>query len=231
MADTKNNEKSTLDGAKLASGLSAMSGLTSLLTPTGNADIADTSQQWDAISNMKGGMRGDYNSFDQIASEYSSISNLQPDLDYDTIRGGSTGQRVGSTVSSTLSGAAAGAKVGGVYGAIAGAVIGLGKGVGEWITGNQKAKNEQSILQSEQQAAQEIAGMRRNTAADNLSTSNFNNAYANRAALGGQLERKTMNIRDFADAVKARRTESDRTHSAGIVRVHCNGGTMIRIKR
>lgn len=215
--------------SKLTAGLGGITGM--LTASNGSAEIADTSQQRDAINSMNAVGRGSYNSFDQIASDYGSIQSAQPDLDYDVIRGGSTGQRIGNTLSATMSGAAAGAKVGGVYGAIAGAAIGLGKGVVDWVTGNKLAESEQSILQSNKKMAQEIGSMRISNSADDLMTSNFNDAYANRAAQGGQLQRKTMNIRDFANAVLARRREADRTHSAGIVRTHCKGGTMIRIKR
>lgn len=233
MADTNKQSGNGADWGKLSLGSSSvLGGLTAIQNASAaNSHIADTSQQWGAINSMDTVGRGNYSSFDQLSSDYDSLRNMQPDLDYDTIRGGSTGERLGNTLSATMSGAAAGAQVGGVYGAIAGAAIGLGTSVVGWLDGHQKAKAEQSILQSQQNTAKEIAGLRMSAAADNLSTSNFNNAYANRAAEGGQLQRKTMNIRDFANAVLARRREADRTHSAGIVRTHCKGGTMIRIKR
>lgn len=209
-----------------------LGGLTSMLTASdGNAQIADTSQQWGAINGLNSVGRGSYNSFAQLATDSTNLQSVQPDLDYDAIRGGSTGQRIGSTLSSTMSGAAAGAQVGGVYGAIAGAAIGLGKGVTDWISGNQSARNEQSILRSEQNTAQALAQQRMNNAADSLADANFGTAYANRAARGGQLERGTIDIRDFADSVLHRQRQSDQTHSAGLVRRHCKGGVMIRIKR
>ena len=209
-----------------------LGGLTSMLTfSNGNAQVGDTSQQWGAIGGLNSVGRGNYNSFGQIAADSVDLQSVQPDLGYDTIRGGSAGQHAGNTLSSAMSGAAAGAKVGGVYGAIGGAVLGLGKGAIDWVGGNSLAKSEQSILRSTRNTEQALAQQRVNNAADSLANANFGNAYANRAARGGQLRRNTMNIRDFADAVLARKRESDRTHSAGIVRTHCNGGTMIRIKR
>lgn len=223
--------------AKMAQGAvgaagSALSGLSSIVGISKDmASLGDTSAQENMIDSMNSMGRGDYGSFDQITSDYGGLQNMQPDLDYDTIRGGSTGERIGGTISSTLAGAAAGAQVGGVWGAVGGAVLGLGAGIGSWLTGNAKAKTKQSILQSQTDAARDIADTRLATAVDSLAESNYMNDYANRAAAGGRIERRATSMRTFADAIMNRQKVSDRTHSAGIVRRHGEGGTIIRIKR
>lgn len=223
--------------AKMAQGAvgavgTALGGLTSIVGVAGDmAGLADTTAQRNMISAVGDTGRGDYGSYDQIAADYGNVQEMQPDLDYDTIRGGSTAQRIGGTVSSALSGAAAGAQIGGPWGALAGGVIGLGAGIGSWLIGNAKAKTQQSIMQSQAQTAEELAGDRLRTASDNLAERNYGSAYANRAAGGGRIERRSAGLREFADVVMDRQRTSDRTHAAGIVRTHGEGGTIIRIKR
>lgn len=224
--------KTSMGSGALGAASSVLGGLTSIVgTAKEMATIADTTEQQNMIENIGNTGRGDYGSYDQIASDYGSLQSMQPDLDYDTIRGGSTKQRIGGTISSTLSGAAAGAKVGGVWGAVAGAVVGLGAGIGGWLTGNAKAKTQQSILQSQKNTAEELAGQRLRAATDSLAEDNYLADYAHRAAAGGRIERRQSVLRDFADGVMNRQRTSDMTHSAGIVRRHGEGGTIIRIKR
>ncbi len=197
------------------------------------ASTADLTQQNNTVAQMGQIGRGNYGSFDDIQQDYTQLGQLGNSLDYsyDTVRGKSNGELAGDVLSTTATGAMTGLQVGGPWGALAGAVVGLGAGLGGVFTGNAKAKMEASLGQANANRATAIAQQNINTNSDNLRNSNFNNAFANRAARGGQLEKKTLNVKEFSEMVLNRQRQADRTRSLGIVRQHCKGGTMIRIKR
>lgn len=219
-------------GQALASGsLAALNGATQIIGATkNNAQLADLTTQRGLIQDLMDTGVQDYNSFDQIANDYSNVEVSVPDLSFDTIRGGSTAERVGNTLSSTLSGASAGMTIGGPIGAAVGAATGLVSGIGSWIVGDNRARRMQGILQNQYDTAKAISRMNLQTSTDNLKDRQYRFNYANRAAEGGKIEKKEMSVKEFADMVLKAQRANTITHSSGIVRKHCNGGTMIRIK-
>ena len=224
--------KSEAASAGFGASTSLLGGLSGIVGNTINlAQIADTSRQDAEIQQMGRIGQGGYGSYDQVASDYSRLNALNPDLSFDTIRGADTKQKVGGVLSSTAAGAAAGAQIGGPWGALAGGVIGLGSSLAGVFIGDSQAKTEQRLKQAQAQQATGLSQTRMRTGIDDLAKSNFRADYANRAAMGGSIERKKQELQAFADRVMNRQQQNDVTHSAGIVRQHCKGGTMIRIKR
>ena len=213
---------------------SVLSGITSIFnTSAGLAKTADISNQNSTINEIENTGNQNYTSFDDIASSYNQISenNNNLDLSYDTIRGGSKGERVGGVLSSAATGAMTGLSVGGPWGAIAGAAVGLGAGLAGVFTGNAEARYTKGIKEVQAKQANEIAGENLIAATDRLKDSQFRSSYANRAALGGKIEREKTSMQAFADAVTRNVRKANKTHSAGFVHKHVDGGTMIRIKR
>jgi len=232
MADNNkkwNSQKIDDTLGKVSSVLGGLTGVVSGMKQA--AQLGDVSQQDNMIDSMSDIGSGNYDSYSQIMTDYSRLGEMSPDLSYDTIRGGSTGQRIGNVGSSALSGAMAGLKVGGAWGALAGGIIGLGAGIGGWISGDAKAHYRQGLMQARANNANDIAQANMLAATDAYKDSAFRNSYASRMAMGGRIERKPMTVTDFADAVMGRQKASDRTHSAGISRRYVKGGLMVRIKK
>lgn len=194
------------------------------------AQIEDTSTQHNQIDSMATIGTGDYSSYGDILTDYTRLSQMQPDTSYDSIRGGSTVERIGGVGKNIASGAMTGYQVGGPWGALAGAVVGLGAGIGGWITGNQNAKAESALLKAEYNNNQQIAQNNILKSTDKMAGIQFSNMYKNRMAEGGRLK-KQADLRTFADAIMNRRKAADVTHSAGIEKKYVDGGLMIRIKK
>lgn len=214
------------------SGLALLNGVTGIVNNFQQLNsIGDTTQQQSQINQMGNIGRYDVNSFEQLNGEYGQLNSLQPNLDYDAIRGGSTMERLGNTLSSTFTGAVTGAQVGGPWGAVAGAAVGLGAGIGGWLMGDAKAEDELTRLRTERYIAQDKALQNLNARMENLADYNFRNTVPRVRAEGGKIERKKTSITEFANSVLGKQKYNDTTRSAGIVRQHCKGGTMIRIKR
>ena len=237
-AEQANKTKSAFNSEAASGTIGAIGavgqGLGSIIGTTMDAaSIADLSQQENTVAQMGSIGKSGYGSFDDIQQDYAQLGQLNNSLDYsyDTVRGKSTGELVGDVFSTTAQGAMTGLTVGGPWGALAGAVVGLGAGLGGVFTGNAKARMASSLGQAEANRTTAIAQQNISKSADNLRDSTFDNAFANRASQGGQLQRKTLNIKEFSEMVLNRQRQADRTHSLGIVRQHCKGGTMIRIKR
>lgn len=114
---------------------------------------------------------------------------------------------------------------------LVGAAVGLGAGLAGVFTGNAEARYTKGIKEVQAKQANEIAGQNLVAATDRLKDSQFRDSYVNRAALGGKIEREKTSMQEFADAVNRNVRKADKTHSAGFVHKHVNGGTMIRIKR
>lgn len=226
---------SGVDFGNVASGISSVLGGVSSIFSTASdlAKTADISEQNNTIDEIETLGNTNYGTLSDIASDYNRLSadNNKLDLSYDSIRGGSTGQRVGGVLSSAATGAMTGLSVGGPWGAAIGGVVGLGAGLAGVFTGNAAARYTQGIKEIETKNANEIAGMNLRAATDRLKDTQFRADYANRAALGGQIERQKSSMQDFATSVLSRQRASDKTHSAGFVHKHVNGGTLIRIKR
>lgn len=198
------------------------------------AKIGDTSQYDSAINSYNDVGRYGYTNLNQVADDYKRLGNLgNMSFDYDTIRGGSTGERVGNVLSSTLSGATTGLTVGGPWGALAGAVVGLGAGVGGWVAGNQKAKEAQHNYEVDQQYAMNtgynnIQGNYQRFMRNNFLTG-LKNTWSNTSAEGGPIKRQ-QSLQEFTASIKKAR-RNDVTRSARIQRQYVNGGVRIKIKK
>ena len=224
-------EKTGSPSGGIENPLAILNGITGIVNNTMQlSDIADTDYQQSQINQMGNIGRFNVNSYDQLNNQYGLIDSYQPDLSYDTIRGGSQQERFGNLLTSVGQGAAAGAQVGGIWGGIAGGAIGLGAGVAGWLTGDRKAEDEQKRLRLESYIASDNALQNLQARAENLADYNFRNQVPRVQAEGGRIERKQTSLKEFADSV-TNRSKTNPAHTAGIVREYCNGGVKIRIKR
>lgn len=223
-------------GSAIAGGaLATIGGLTNIYSTFDNlTSLPDTSFYRNAIDDINQVGRYNYGSYDQLASDYSRLGGMTPDFDYETIRGMNTGQKVGNVLSSTVSGATAGLQVGGPWGALAGGVLGLGAGIGGWIKGDRNAEAEKGLLENRANLANYAAQLNLNAATESYADSRYRAGVANRAEAGGKLERRQLSLREFAEnAMKKRRAglvAGNTVQTGRIIRQHCKGGTMVRIK-
>lgn len=218
-------------GAAIGGAVAGLNGLTDIIGQSVNmAQIGDTSQMQGQIDSI--GQIGDtqYSSYEQLNSDYDRLAGSQMRLDYNDIRGKSNGELVGGVLSSTLSGASAGLTVGGPWGALAGGVVGLGSGIAGVISGNRKAQDEKKRLEQEAQANMYDANRNLQLANENLMEYDFRSGVSNRADRGGKIKRE-MSIQAFAERAMRRPRVKEYMPSAGVIRKHCKGGTMVRIKR
>lgn len=216
-------------GQAVAGGaLSILGGLTNILgTADSLAQINDTQYLHDQIDDVSRIGNTDYNSFDQLASDYSRV--VTPSWNESDIQSLSTGQKVGNVFSSTLSGATTGLTVGGPWGALAGAVVGLGSGVAGWLTGDQRVRAEQKNLKNAALNATEIVGVNLDAAHERLTNYKFRSGVNNVAARGGSI-RKMQSLEEFTNRALSKPKMRSNPSVNGVVRKHCNGGTMIRLK-
>lgn len=193
--------------------------------------IGDTSSYWNDINEIGSIGRDDYTDFDQLSQDYARMASLGTNYDYEDIRGKNDGELAMGVGNSMLQGAMTGMQIGGTWGVLAGGAIGLGTGLAGVFTGNAKARREQQFLSDSAQIARDRATRNLNAGHEQLMDYQFRSGVSNRAAWGGIIERKPQDIREFADRVLNSRRRNDTTRSSGFIRKHCNGGTMIRIKR
>lgn len=207
---------------------SILSGASDILGNTMRlGQIGDTSQYENSIRDIRDIGRHEYNDFNQISDAYNRLDNAMPNIDYMKVRGASDGERAGMVGSSILSGATTGMTVGGPWGAAVGAGVGaLMAGYGIY-SGNEEARLEELRLKNSARLASIYAKDDISAANENLSDYNFRKAT--KREFGGYIQR--MENERFVDTVLRRRRTNDVTRSLGIVRKHCKGGTMIRIKR
>ncbi len=133
-------------------------------------------------------------------------------------------------LSSAMSGAAAGGKTFGLLGAIGGGLIGGATALISGKSGQRAAERFADAQNTLQKIQKDRNGVYYRSQADKINDFTYGNLWANRAENGGEIERRQRNLQDFADAVLKKQTaRPDR--SSGIIRRHCDGGTMIRIKR
>lgn len=215
--------------AGIGAGLTALSGATQLFNiGQQQTQIADTTQQRNMIGDLGRVGGTNYSSYDQVINDYNQLGTLQPNLDYDAIRGGSWGQRAGNTFNSALTGATTGFQIGGPWGALAGGVIGLGAGIGGWLAGDKAAELEQSRLNMDYRIASQNAATNLSARNEELADWGARKAAVNSVAKGGKIQ----TMKDFADRVlKKSAGIAVENNPSGIVRKHCKGGTMVRIKR
>lgn len=207
-------------GSAALGGLSAtLTGLTGIAGMAGeNASLAETPQYDSAINNMRNVGTGNYYSFNDINNEYNRMGQIDTSVDYDEIRGGSTGQRIGNTLNSTVTGAMTGLTVGGPWGALAGAVVGLGSGIGSWIAGNVRAKEKERQYKFDAKLATEDATRNLNAASERVNNYQFRNGVSHRVAEGGDIQRSSN------------RFGGNGKQYVRVIRQHCKGGVMVRIK-
>lgn len=207
------SDETPLQGSRsdwMSSALAVGNGLTSIFNTSKNmANIADTSQQQNMIQDLGNIGSTQYSNWEQIGMDYDRFNNLQPNLSFDAIRGGSTEERVGSVLSNTATGAMTGLQVGGPWGALAGGIIGAGAGIGGWLVGDKDAETELKDLRLKRYLAQDRAMSNLVSGIDNYSNYQFKNGIGTMKKNGGPIQRKRTPIK--AEKVK--------------------GGTKIRIKR
>lgn len=194
--------------------------------------IADTSQQWNQIDEVKSIGRNNYTDFNALTQDYGRMEGLDTSFDYGDIRGKNDGQLAMGVGSAMLKGASAGAAFG-PWGMAAGAAIGLGTGLAGVFTGNRKARQEQRWLQDNAIMAEHSATDNLNAGQEQLRDYQFRSGVAHRADWGGPIERRNQSIKEYADRVLHNKPKqiSAEGKMHNIKRSHCNGGTMIRIKR
>lgn len=217
----------------IAGGIMAgLNGLTQIGTAASSiAGINDTTGYDNQIADIRNIGSTDYNSFDQLASDYTRLGDLQPNINYGDIRGMTTGQKVGNVFSSTLSGAVAGNQIGGPVGAAVGGLVGLGAGAAGWLIGDHRAEQEERRLKQNAVLANQDAELNLDTAGERLKEYKFRSGVSHMAKNGGQIERRQETIQEFAERIKKKPRQRGYGGGGCIVRRHCNGGTMIRFKK
>ena len=168
-----------------------------------------------------------YDNVGQLVNDYNYL-NINPSLNFDDVRGMTTGQKALGTLSLGASGALTGLSIGGPWGALAGGVIGTAAGAYGWITGD---KNAESFIRDARMNGQYASINGRKNAEAN--TENYlNDEQGERivSAKGGKI-RRHQSIQEFADRILNNRTKNEPSRSAGIERQRVDGGLRIRIKR
>lgn len=218
-------------GNALAGGL--VTGLTGATTLLSNAyrdsQIRDTEAQEYQIANLANAGNYNYNNYDQLASDYAN-TDFGKQFGYDDIRGMSTGQQVGSVATSTLSGAMTGLQVGGPWGALIGGAIGLGTGLGGVAYGNATAKIKQDSLNTNALLASDAAQQNFGAAHERISASRARQGMVNSVASGGNIQRRSQSIREYANKMLKKSGSNARNCGGKIVRVRKEGGVCVRIK-
>lgn len=231
------SQKKELAGMKAAQGQAILGGVTAGLqglTQIGGSmqqlsSIADTAQQNYQVQQLRNLGTQNYSSLADIQNAYGQLNTTNVNWNEDEIRGMDTGQQLAGIGSATLSGATAGAQIGGPVGAIVGGAAGLLGSTGAAIAGNIKAKRVANIGRMDTANAQAATQIGLNAAIDTQNNAQARQDFQRRQAKGGNIHR--MTVTEFAELVNKRRQAATRNNSLGIVRQHCNGGTMIRIKR
>lgn len=209
----------------LTKGVSGITGATQILSNGMNAarinDTPNFDFQLDAYNTIGG---ADYGSNTQIMNGYQNLGYV-PQQNYNKVRGMTEEQKLLNTGSGMLSGISTGASIGGLPGAVIGGFAGfigskIGQARGDTLAG---IKTRTDNLNS--QIARNNALMNLQVETEETRDYDFRNAYANRRKTGGQIERKQMNINDFANKVLGTKT------APRVVRTKCKGGVMIKINR
>jgi hypothetical protein len=220
----------SMKGSAIAGGaLSALSGISNIAGNVSRASqIADTSGIWNQIDDVSRIGAYNYNNFAQLANDYDN-ANFNVDIDYDDIRGMSTGAKIGNVGGSVASGAISGFQAGGLWGGIIGAAAGLGAGLGGVFAGDHRARIEENALKGQAVAAMDMAHQNLDAAHERISENNNRYNMVNAVAKGGQIQRRRQSILEYAN--KVTRTPVQREHrTSGIVSMKCNGGVMVRLK-
>lgn len=197
----------------------------------GLAQIDNTTNYQTQIDQLRGIGNQSYNDFDAIEQDYQQVSNLMPDINYGSVRGISELGEFGTILDSGLEGASAGFTIGGPWGAAAGAIIGAGTGLIGALAGDSKASLETRRLRNEADEARFRAQQNLALRREELRDTRFSQGFMNAASKGGQLERRTQSIQDFAKRALGTPRRKDEASSFRVIRQACDGGVRIKIKR
>lgn len=234
--------------AQAAAGI-AMSGLQGLTqigsAVSGLAKTQDTTLQQGQIDALGNVGNANYGSYDQLNSAIDS-ANYDIDLDYNTIRGVNTGQKLAGIGSSVASGFSAGSSIGGPWGAVVGGAVGLLSGIGGAIAGDIKAKKEQEKLRNQATIAANNAASNTAAAAVRISDRATRKGIANVAKYGGLIDvpkrdryskeevLRNMRIQSLMvgyTPIKHTSREALFSKHKSIEYSHVHGGTKVAIKR
>jgi hypothetical protein len=205
-------------------GVGIVNGATGIINNVMNASRTHENPVYNSrLAEMRNAGVRNYSTTDQIANSMSSL-NYGLKQDENVVRGMTTGQKIGNVGSSILSGAQAGSQFGWIGGVIGGVAGGLA-GTAGILYGDSKARMQTKFDDLQGEFAQR--GMF-NTAQgehERLMGNQHRDAVNHGiAARGGQIERKQMDIKDFAAKVLNQ-------PRARVVRQKCKGGVMIKINR
>ena len=218
------------NAANIAS--SMVSGTASIINSAmENAQIADVSRQWGAINDAKNIGSDQYSSYEDALQDYERLYDVQPDLSWNAIRGGSWGQRFGNVFSAAAAGAQAGASTMNPYVVAGMAAAGAGAAIGGWLYGDAEAEDMQGRLRLNSMIARNVATQNINARNEEFSDYSFRSDIPTRSKFGGKIERKQQSLTDFANSVTSRQKRNSVSHSANFVREKVDGGVKIRIKR
>ena len=216
--------------AVIGGGLTALNAGVGMINTANNlSQIADTSMYEDAIDERGRIGQYGYNSFGQIANDYDTLSYM-PDISYDSIRGMTDGQKVGNVLQSAMTGASAGAQIGGLWGGIAGGALGIASGIGGWVTGDRKAKSQQTYLKNQADLANQSALSNLNAANESLIERNDRKGAVRSVADGGKIDRVQMSVDEFIRKSKSSPVRRSGGNAMSVVRKRTDGGVMVRIK-
>lgn len=210
---------------KLVNGIGLLnSGLGIANTISQSAKIHNNPHFDAAYNEMRNYGTRDYSSIHDLSASMSAINSLNMQQDYDKVRGMNGWQKAGAIGSSALSGFAAGSKVGGIWGGIAGTVIG---GVGGLLgvkAGDRRAGIQTRFDNMQAGNAYGDAMATANAAQENLADYQHRGLAMRVAANGGQIQRRQMDINEFAGKVLGKKG------SLLPKRTYCKGGVMVKVK-
>jgi len=218
-------------GQAIAGGI--VTGLTGATTLLSNAykdsQIRDTSMQEGQIADLARAGAYNYSNYDQLANDYAQTNFGGPNINYQDIRGMTTGQQVGSVATSALSGAATGLQIGGPWGALIGGAVGGLTGLGGVIAGNRATETRRQTLALQADLAADSAQRNFEAAHERIGDNIHRRNAVNAVAEGGQIRRQS--IQQFANRVlkKGAVMQRDRKPS-NVQRIMTNGGCVYRVK-
>ena len=214
-------------GQAVAGGIvSGLTGATTLLSNAfKDAQIRDTTMQENQIADLSRAGNYNYNNYDQLANDYAQTNFGGPNINYQDIRGMTTGQKFGSVGTSMLSGAATGLQIGGPWGALAGLAVGGLTGIGGVLAGDSAARTRQESLNIQAQLAGDAAQQNFSAAHERIGDNIHRQNAVNAVAEGGPIHRM---INDTL-----LKTPKQREYRCGgkVQKLYCNGGVKIRIKK
>ena len=215
--------------AVIGGAASALSGLAGTFSDALSASrVTDTSGLYNQLGDAADqGIYG-YGSMDSIFSD--PFEQASVDMSKEDMRGMNTMQKVTSIGTSALNGFTTGTAIAGPWGGLAGAAIAGGITAGGVLAGNNANDVQYKGLQIQAQRANAFRNENRIAAIDQYEDQSNRSKIANMGAKGGQMERRSQSLREFADAVLNNRERNERTRALGLERTHGEGGTRLRIK-